>query len=66
MELSNWFKGFEKGIAKLTVEQRELFFSECKHSIFRLDTHRDLTYLCAVTFKNNDYGKRKSKLPGGI
>ena len=36
------------------------------HSIFRLDTHRDLTYLCAVTFKNNDYGKRKSKLPGGI
>ena len=44
MELSNWFKGFEKGIAKLTVEQRE----------------------CAVTFKNNDYGKRKSKLPGGI
>ena len=37
-----------------------------KHSIFRLDTHRDLTYLCAVTFKNNDYGKRKSKLPGGI
>ena len=31
------------------------------HSIFRLDIHRDLTYLCAVTFKNNDYGKRKSK-----
>ena len=26
MELSNWFKGFEKGIAKLTVEQREQFF----------------------------------------
>ena len=36
------------------------------HSIFRLDTHRNLTYLCAVTFKNNDYGKRKSKLSGGI
>lgn len=36
------------------------------HSIFRLDTHRNLTYLCAVTFKNNDYGKRKSKLPGGV
>ena len=34
----------------------------CKHSIFRLDTHHSLTYLCAVTFKNNDYGKRKSKL----
>ena len=40
----------------------------CKgnHTIFRLDTHLNLTYLCAVTFNNNDYGKRKSKLPGGI
>ena len=37
-----------------------------KHSIFRLDSHYPQTYLCAVTFKNNDYGKRKSKLPGGI
>ena len=36
------------------------------HSIFRLDIHRNLTYLCAVTFKNNDYGERKSKLSGGI
>lgn len=25
---SDWFKGFEKGIAKLTAEQREQFFSE--------------------------------------
>ena len=25
MELSDWFKGFEKGIAKLTAEQREQF-----------------------------------------
>ena len=29
MELSDWFKGFEKGIAKLAAEQREQFFSEC-------------------------------------
>ena len=29
MELSDWFKGFEKGIAKLTAGQREQFFSEC-------------------------------------
>ena len=36
------------------------------HSIFRLDIHRNLTYLCAVTFKNNDYGKRESKLSRGI
>ena len=26
MELSDWFKGFEKGIAKLAAEQREQFF----------------------------------------
>ena len=29
MELSDWFKGFEKGIARLSSEQREAFFSEC-------------------------------------
>ena len=34
MDLSDWFKGFEKGIAKLTAEQREQFFSECgKHCV---------------------------------
>ena len=42
------------------------FHVSSNHSIFRLDTHLNLTYLCAVTFNNNDYGKRKSKLPGGI
>ena len=29
MEISNWFKGFEKGIARLSPEQRSVFFSEC-------------------------------------
>lgn len=29
MELFDWFKGFEKGIAKLTEAQRETFFREC-------------------------------------
>ena len=29
MELSDWFKGFEKGIACLSPEQRSAFFSEC-------------------------------------
>ena len=29
MELSDWFKGFEKGIARLSSEQRAAFFSEC-------------------------------------
>ena len=29
MELSDWFKGFQKGIARLSPEQRAVFFSEC-------------------------------------
>lgn len=29
MELPDWFKGFEKGIARLSPEQRAAFFSEC-------------------------------------
>ena len=29
MELSDWFKGFEEGIARLSPEQRSAFFSEC-------------------------------------
>lgn len=29
MELSDWFKGFEKGIARLSPEQRSDFFYEC-------------------------------------
>ena len=28
MVLTDWFKGFEKGIAKLSEEQRETFFRE--------------------------------------
>ena len=28
MDLSDWFKGFENGIARLTQEQRSAFFSE--------------------------------------
>lgn len=27
--IKNWFSGFEKGIARLTQEQREVFFCEC-------------------------------------
>lgn len=36
------------------------------HSILRLDTHCSLTYLCSVIINDKDYGKRKSKLPGGV
>ena len=38
----------------------------CNHSILRLDTHCSLTYLCSVIINDKDYGKRKSKLPGGV
>ena len=29
MELSDWFKGFEKGIARLPEGERAIFFAEC-------------------------------------
>lgn len=32
MELSDWFKGFEKGMEKLPQEQRANFFSECSRN----------------------------------
>ena len=44
--------------------QKALVFGN--HSILRLDAHYSQPYLCAVTFKNNDYGERKSKLSVGI
>ena len=52
----------EKDKRILLLEQ----MNQCKHTIFRLDAHYSQPYLCAVTFNNNDYGKRKSKLSGGI
>ena len=36
MELSDWFKGFEDGIARLTETQRETFFRE---SVLRGSKH---------------------------
>ena len=29
MEIGNWFKGFEKGLERLSPEQRSAFLSEC-------------------------------------
>ena len=29
MEIENWFKGFEKGLERLSPEQRSVFLSEC-------------------------------------
>lgn len=45
MELSNWFKGFEDGIAKLSEEQRETFFRECGRNCVQcgtLQVYKDL------------------------
>ncbi len=45
MDVANWFKGFEKGIAMLPAPERELFFSECgKHCVTNsvLPIYRDL------------------------
>lgn len=53
-------------IDKDVISELEKLVAECKHTIFRLDAHYSQPYLCAVTFNNNDYGKRKSKLSGGI
>lgn len=71
MAFYDWFKKTQKKIVPVEVEgiPEELIETgneQRNHTIFRLDTHHNLTYLCIVTFKNNDYGKRKSKLPGGV
>ena len=38
MELSDWFKGFEKGISCLNSEQRASFFSECGKNCVKCGT----------------------------
>ena len=53
-------------LCHLAMYEAPCFIVTGKHTIFRLDAHYSQPYLCAVTFNNNDYGKRKSKLSGGI
>ena len=38
MNLSDWFKGFEKGISCLSSEQRTSFFSECGKNCVKCGT----------------------------
>ena len=38
MELSDWFKGFQEGIARLSPEQRATFFSECGKNCVKCGT----------------------------
>lgn len=45
MDLADWFKGFEDGIAKLSEEQRETFFRECGRNCVQcgtLQVYKDL------------------------
>ena len=67
----------QKGWIKEVIEEKatnyeqkdwvdRMIWKASKHTIFRLDAHYSQPYLCAVTFNNNDYDKRKSKLSGGI
>lgn len=47
MELSDWFKGSEKGIARLSSEQREAFFSECGNNCVKSDVSTPLLCECS-------------------
>lgn len=38
MELSYWFKGFEKGLARLSADQRGALLSECSKNGVRQGT----------------------------
>ena len=65
MELSDWFKGFEKGIAKLVTEQREQFFSECgKHCVQcgTLQVYKDLYEQAKGDM--DDFFSKANELPG--
>ena len=51
MEISNWFKGFEKGIARLSLEERSAFFSECGKNCVNGGTLSDMSLrLCSILF----------------
>ena len=65
MDLADWFKGFEKGIAKLAAEQREQFFSECgKHCVQcgTLQVYKDLYEQAKGNM--DDFFSKANELPG--
>ena len=65
MDLADWFKGFEKGIAKLAAEQREQFFSECgKHCVQcgTLQIYKDLYEQAAGDL--DQFFAKANELPG--
>ena len=40
MELSDWFKGFEKGIAKLTADKESNSFLSVEKTVFNVELFR--------------------------
>ena len=65
MELADWFKGFEKGIAKLTAEQREQFFSECGKHCVQCGTLQIYKYLYEQAAGDLDqFFAKANELPG--
>ena len=65
MDLADWFKGFEKGIAKLAAEQMEQFFSECgKHCVQcgTLQIYKDLYEQAAGDL--DQFFAKANELPG--
>ena len=65
MELSDWFKGFEKGIRCLNPEQRASFFSECGKNCVKCGTLQ--VYQKLYEKANDDldtFFQEADKLPG--
>ena len=60
MDLADWFKGFEKGIAKLAAEQREQFFSEVQCGT--LQVYKDLYEQAKGNM--DDFFSKANELPG--
>lgn len=55
MEIENWFKGFEKGLERLSLEQRSAFLSECGKNCVNggtLSVYQKLDYLTSKTTFN--------------
>ncbi|WP_303012161.1 hypothetical protein [uncultured Bacteroides sp.] len=65
MELSDWFKGFEKGIAQLSPEQREVFFGECGKNCVKYGTLQICKELYESTQGDLDnFFLKTNELPG--
>ena len=65
MDLADWFKGFEKGIAKLPEAQRETFFRECGKNCVQCGTlqiYKDLYKQAAGDL--DQFFAKANELPG--